>query len=394
MMAVPGYDFLSRILGNQPSNGPVMAPTPTTAAVAAPTMQQAQQSDFNNAMLGRMGQLGMLFLAAGQKLTPAQRATILAQAPQYMDGVQADMYNAAQARYMDARQQEALKEQERQDAIRAKLADPKVQSALGIKPEMMDVLGVDGVKKMLVDQLQSNTPDAVLNRQRVQAEINHLNRPPAPEAPTVVELSDGRKAILQRGSTTPIPLEPPLQSSNVPPGVDPQKWRDTQTKAAADQQAKALEAEKILPNVIRARQAYEGGQGYIGPVQSSSPYRTMQGIFGRPAETKRSDIDNKLAKYQKALVIQNLPPGAASDKDIAEARRGMASISDTSPISGLASIDGDISSTLGMMGYNVPPAHISELIRDIKTQNAEGVRQFIEAHKGGDKIVSMIGGSL
>ncbi|NDB68989.1 MAG: hypothetical protein EB015_13475 [Methylocystaceae bacterium] len=82
------YDFYQRMLNGQQSSNPVNAPTPTPAAIAQPTMQENQQQDFNNAMLGRMGQLGMLLVAAGERMTPRERATILAQAPQYMGGLQ------------------------------------------------------------------------------------------------------------------------------------------------------------------------------------------------------------------------------------------------------------------------------------------------------------------
>lgn len=394
-MAMPFEDFFRRMTG-QPMTlpGAAMADRPTTATVARPTMDQLQAQDYQYAAMNRMGQLGMLLMAAGQRLTPAQRATILGQAPQFMDGIQSDVAQAAQARLMGARTQQEQAENERAQALRQRFADPQFLNALGIKPEMAEALGPAGIQKLVETQAMSNTPEAQLQRRLTQAQIDHYNRPPAPEAPTVVTLSDGRQAIIPRGQTTPIPLETPQSVSNVPPGVDPQKWRTEQTKLAVDQQTKALEAEKILPNVIRARQAYEAGQGYIGPAQSSSIYRGIQGAIGARGETTRSDIDNKLAAYQKQLVIQSLPPGAASDKDIAEARRGMASIGDTSTVAGLASIDADIARTLGMMGYNVPPAHISELIKDIRSQNREGVQQFIEAHRDGQRIVGLIGGAL
>lgn len=394
-MAMPFEDFFRRMTG-QPMQlpGAEMADRPTTATVARPTMDQLQAQDYQYAAMNRMGQLGMLLMAAGQRLTPAQRATILGQAPQFMDGIQSDVAQASQARLMGARMQQEQAENERAQALRQRFADPQFLNALGLKPEMAEALGPAGIQKLVENQAMSNTPEAQLQRRLTQAQIDHYNRPPAPEAPTVVTLSDGRQAIIPRGQTTPIPLETQQSVSNVPPGVDPQKWRTEQTKMAVEQQTKALEAEKILPNVIRARQAYEAGQGYIGPAQSSSIYRGIQGAIGARGETTRSDIDNKLAAYQKQLVIQSLPPGAASDKDIAEARRGMASIGDTSTVAGLASIDADIARTLGMMGYNVPPAHISELIKDIRSQNREGVQQFIEAHRDGQRIVGLIGGAL
>jgi len=393
-----GFDPLSMFGEQQPMQlpGAAMANSPqaNTAAIAQPTLEQLYQDDLQQAQMSRIGNLGMLLLAAGQNLTPAQRATILAQAPNAMDGAQRDAMTAAQARLYGMRGRAEQDEMARAEKRRQTLMDPAFLQSHKIDPRLAEAIGADGVAGMLQSEIAANTPDAQLHRRLQQAQIDHYNRPPAPEAPTVVTLSDGRQAIIPRGQTTPIPLETPQSVSNVPPGVDPQKWRTEQTKLAVDQQTKALEAEKILPSVIRARQAYEAGQGYIGPAQSSSVFRGIQGAVGARGETTRSDIDNKLAAYQKQLVIQSLPPGAASDKDIAEARRGMASIGDTSTVAGLASIDADVSRTLGMMGYNVPPAHISELIKDIRSQNREGVQQFIEAHRDGQRIVGLIGGAL
>lgn len=231
-MALPLDDFIRRITGQPMSlpgavspSAPVNAPTPTVATVAAPTMQQTQQQDFNNAMLGRMGQLGMMLVAAGQRMTPRERATILAQAPQYMDGVQADMANAAQARLMATRAQQEQIDQARQAAIDAKLSDPKFLAGLGLKPEMAEALGSAGVRKLLENQALANTPDAILNRQRVQAEINHLNAPAKASDPYTdtmnreraqfdARMEQGKKLNLQGEDLTQFASTGKIQTAN------------------------------------------------------------------------------------------------------------------------------------------------------------------------------------
>lgn len=214
-MALPFDEFFARMTG-QPMrlpgavspNQPAIAPTPTAASVAAPTMREIQQQDFNNAALSRMGQLGMMLVAAGQRMTPRERATILAQAPQYMDGIQNDMQIAAQARLMNTRAQQEQDDQTRQAAINAKLTDPKFLAALNIKPEVAEAIGVDGIKKILIDQMAANSPDAQLARRKTEAEIQHLLTPPAKAAPArhLVDTAGGGKAWATEGSTELIPI--------------------------------------------------------------------------------------------------------------------------------------------------------------------------------------------
>lgn len=159
-MALPFDDFFRRMTGlpmqlpgAQQSGQPVNAQTPTAATVAGPALQQAQTNDYRDAMLSRMGQLGMLMVAAGQRMTPKERATILAQAPQYMDGVQRDAATAAQARLMNMQTQSAQQEQTRQQTIREKLGDPEFLKGLGISDQQAQLLGVPGVMKIMESRL-------------------------------------------------------------------------------------------------------------------------------------------------------------------------------------------------------------------------------------------------
>jgi hypothetical protein len=188
-----------------------------------------------------------------------------------------------------------------------------------------------------------------------------------------------------------------FQVPPTPPGLGPDGTKKFQELNAA-RASKFYEGQagsgKLLEDTVRARQAYDQGRGYIGPVQGNSVYRSVQSMLpealGGQSETRRSDVDNKLAAYQKSLVIQNLPPGPASDKDIEQARKGMASVRDTSPEAGLASIDRDLAQVVKNMGYDIPASHISELMRDIKTQNTAEIQNFIAAHPGSQQVVKMI----
>lgn len=167
------YDFYQRMFNGQQSYAPVNAPTPSTAAIAAPTMQENQQQDFNNAMLGRMGQLGMLLVAAGERMTPRERATILAQAPQYMGGIQDDVARAAQARLIGTQSQEAQNELQRRKEISAKLDDPNFLRSVNMTPEQARLLGAGGIQAAL----QARASRDPLQEAYLMAQIQKMGAP-------------------------------------------------------------------------------------------------------------------------------------------------------------------------------------------------------------------------
>jgi hypothetical protein len=184
-MALPFDDFFRRMTG-QPmalpgatmaGNGPVNAPSPNAATVAQPSLEQLQSQDYQRAAMQRMGQLGMLLMAAGQRMTPKERATILAQAPQFMDGMQTDVANAAQARLMGARAQQEQADMARSEATRAKLSDPQFLQSLGVTPQVAEVLGEAGLRKLIENQAMANTPDAIQDRRLKDAQIQHYLNP-------------------------------------------------------------------------------------------------------------------------------------------------------------------------------------------------------------------------
>lgn len=172
-------DFAQRLLGfpaqlfdNQTSN-PVAMPNPSAAALAQPTMQQLQQQDMQDAGMQRVGQLGMLLMAAGQRMTPRERATILAQAPQYMGGIQDDVARAAQARLIGAQSQEAQNELQRRQDISAKLDDPEFLKSVNMTPGQAHFLGPQGIQAALQARL-SRDP---LQEAFLMAQIQKMGAP-------------------------------------------------------------------------------------------------------------------------------------------------------------------------------------------------------------------------
>ena len=178
-------DFATRMFGYNPfdtnsSGQPIQLPGATmanTASIAQPTLEQSYQDDLRQAQMDRVGNLGMLLLAAGQQLTPAQRATILAQAPQYMDGAQRDAATAAQARLLNMQNQASQQEISRSQALQDRLKDPAFINRLGLTPETAQALGPAGIQKLIENQAMANTPDNVLDRRVKQAQLEKLSRP-------------------------------------------------------------------------------------------------------------------------------------------------------------------------------------------------------------------------
>lgn len=175
-------DFASRLFGYNPfdtqnSNAPVSGQQASTAAIAQPTLGQMYQDDLQQAQMGKLGNLGMLLLASGQQLTPAQRATILAQAPQYMDGAQRDAMTAAQARLMNMQGKASQDEMTRADALRQRFNDPNFVKSLGLSQDQAQALGPAGIQKLLENQAMANTPDNILDRRVKQAQLAKLSRP-------------------------------------------------------------------------------------------------------------------------------------------------------------------------------------------------------------------------
>lgn len=195
-------DFQRRLLGfpAQMFGGQAIPPAQPMSPV-----DEQQQQDMQQASTQRLGQLGMLLMAAGQRMTPKERATILAQAPQYMDGVQRDAMTAAQARLMNMQGRAAQDELSRTEALRQKFNDPNYLNSIGLTPEQAQALGPSGIQKLLENQALANTPEAALDRKFKQAQIDHLLNP-TPANPQMVDLPGGGKGWAYPGKTDVLPI--------------------------------------------------------------------------------------------------------------------------------------------------------------------------------------------
>lgn len=260
-------DFARRLLGYDPfgdnSGQPVTAPLANAAALAQPTLEQSYQDDLQQAQMSKLGQLGMLLMASGQQLTPAQRATILAQAPAYMDGAQKDAMTAAQARLYGMTTKAKQDEIAQQDALRQQA--PALAKSLGISPELSGALSPEQIremyiKKQMADPRESQLMD--LKIQEEQARIAALNAPKAGPTPQLVDLPGGGKGWATPGSTDVMPIGGAGKG-----GVDPEMVKRSESEDKNLTYAKeAISSNSVLSDPIYSGELTSGYKNRVNMI--------------------------------------------------------------------------------------------------------------------------------
>lgn len=203
-MLMGGQSLLGGV--SQPAN-PVQQGEDTTAAnLAQPTLDQLMQQDLQQAGMQRLGQLGMLLMAAGQRMTPKERATILAQAPQYMDGMQRDAASAAQARLINMSTRAKENEIAQQQALSQQA--PALAKQLGISPELISALSPEQIRDMYIKRQMADPRDNQLMDLKLQEEQLKIDalRNPGRGTPQMVDLPGGGKGWAYPGSTDVTPI--------------------------------------------------------------------------------------------------------------------------------------------------------------------------------------------
>ena len=224
-------DFARRLLGYDPfgdttQGQPLSGQPANTAALAQPTLEQMYQDDLQQAQMSKLGQLGMLLMASGQQLTPAQRATILAQAPAYMDGAQKDAMTAAQARLYGMSTKAKQDEIAQQDALRQQA--PALAKSLGISPELTGALTPEQIREMYIKKQMADPRESQLMDLKIaeeQARIDALRAPKSGPAPQLVDLPGGGKGWAVPGQTDITPITGAGKG-----GVDPEMAKRTEAE--------------------------------------------------------------------------------------------------------------------------------------------------------------------
>ena len=307
-------DFASRLLGYNPfdtqnSNAPVSGQQASTAAIAQPTLGQMYQDDLRQAQFDKLGNLGMLLLASSQQLTPSQRATILAQAPQYMDGAQRDAMTAAQARLMNMQGKATQDEMTRADALRQRFNDPNFVKSLGLSQDQAQALGPAGIQKLLENQAMANTPENILDRQYKQAQIDTLK---GPKIGPVGQDTDGNTIYGDQRTGMPINIPATMQpqsgqQSEIPAGVNLKEYRKQQAQEAAKSAAANATQQKYIEEQFNpaakdydaaVREGIQGGA--FGPLQANDMWRSITSNSDKEALRQRVEQAEKRMAFELA----------------------------------------------------------------------------------------------
>ena len=300
----------------------------TAADVAAPMLSQDQQT----VAFDKMGQMGALLLASSQNMTPYQRAQILSQGANVMGGTGEAMYNQAQARLAGTKAQQAQEDLKKRSTFDQRVsADPSILAKLGITPEQYQVLGYDGVQKLIENLAMENTPDKVLDRkykntlmEAAQANINK---------PQLVSTTAPDGSIVQQwvhpGQTqgeivgTPGPSKSQLKL---------QEQRDKEAEAAAN----------ILPVLQRTRDDYAAAiqKNAVGPYSASGFNRTIANTFGTDAEAARKAYDLDLSNLSAlSTAALNKGQGAVSNFERQLYQKRFPGLDSGTPKVGLKALD-------------------------------------------------------
>lgn len=304
-----GFDPLSMFGNDQPGAAMANSPQANTAAIAQPTLEQLYQDDLQRAQMDRVGNLGMLLMAAGQNLTPAQRASILAQAPNAMEGAQRDAMTAAQARLYGMSTRAKQDEIATRDAMLERMKDPKLAASLNATPEMLSMLGVDGAQELIKSNIARNSPESQLAMRIKQAELRNAE---GPKIGPIGQDVDGNTIYGDQRTGQPlnIPTSPAPMSGEqpqIPAGVNPREFRKQQAQEAAKTQAAAKQQEEYMrTQFMPAAQDYDAAVragiqgGAFGPLQANQTWRSIMSNSDNEALRQRVEQAEKRMAFELA----------------------------------------------------------------------------------------------
>lgn len=264
-----------------------------TANIAAPTLQeQMRQAQFGQAM-GHLGQFGAVLMAAGQRMTPKERAAILANGAQYLD-TSNDGLAAAKELSSNMALQQAQREQARKDELTTMFNSPAMLEKLGVTPEQAKVLGPDGLQKVYETNLSRDPvarQKALLEMQKMQNEVNNY------QTPEQAELTKKRADNLAK------------------------QEQDRYDKAQAE--ARYADTYKKYTDIaVKA-----ANSGAFGAIDANPLYRSTYGrMFDSSNETIRQEMDRAKEEMKYAWLAKNygkLDAKGITEQDLAMAEKAM-----------------------------------------------------------------------
>ena len=171
-------DFQQWLMGQGNGQPGTQAPD-QTANVAAPTLNQQLQQAQMGQMMGHLGQFGVTLMAASQRMTPKERAAIMANGAQYLD-TSNDGLNAARELATTMSLQQTQREQQRKDELTAMFNSPDMLKKMGVTAEQAKVLGPEGLQKVYETTLSRDPiaqKKALLEMQKLQNEVSNYRDP-------------------------------------------------------------------------------------------------------------------------------------------------------------------------------------------------------------------------
>lgn len=164
------------------------------------------ESDVRQAGINTLANVSSLLLAAGQPMTGAQRAQLLAGVGPALGGMQTDIFKSSQARLMTAQQRAAMQElQEVQAMEEERKRDPEgLAQKIGLPVERVKTLGARDLReiaKSITVRQAAKTPE----ERRLEA-VNLQMAERKLREPTIFKVRDQAYRFDEQG--TPIPIGP------------------------------------------------------------------------------------------------------------------------------------------------------------------------------------------
>jgi hypothetical protein len=285
-------DFQQWLMGQGGGQPGAQAPD-QTANVAAPTLDQSLQSARVQQAMSHLGQFGATLMAAGQRMTPKERAAILANGAQYLDFSNDGMAAAKELASQMALQQ-TQREQQRKDELTTMFNSPDMLKKLGVTPEQAKVLGVDGMQKVYETMLSRDPvaqQKARLEMQKLQNEVSNY------QTPDQVELTKKRADNLAK------------------------QEQDRYDKAQAEGRY-ADTYKKYTDIAVKA-----ANSGAFGALDANPLYRATAGrLLDRENETIRQEMDRAKEEMKYAWLAKNygkLDAKGITEQDLAMAEKAM-----------------------------------------------------------------------
>lgn len=126
-------------------------------------------TDYWQAAGGRLGQVGALLFAAGQKQDNAQRATLLANLPQYMGSLQPELDAMTNNRVKNLQLTAAQDKMAGQQRLLERLKDPAFAKTLGVDPSLLSDLDPETASEIIKTKALADPLDHQIKLAQLQS---------------------------------------------------------------------------------------------------------------------------------------------------------------------------------------------------------------------------------